>query len=322
MSRMSLATAEAVALAPAPGPASSRLPTKSPSMATQLVTPDTSAMAECLGTMAGCTRCSMPLSVTRATPSSLMRKPRSSAASMSAWRDGLDALHVDLLEGDVGAEGEAGEQRELVGRVEAADVEAGIGLGIAHLLGLLEHLGERAMILLHLRQDEVAGAVEDAVDAADLVGGQRLAQRLDDGDAAGDRRLEVERDAVLLGELCQLEAVRGQQRLVGGDHVLAGAERRLDRRLGDAVTADQLDEDVYRGIGGEALRRVEPLDALERNGALLGAVAGRHAGDLEAAAGVGGKPGPVRAQKLNEARAHRAEPGDAQFQRLAHGSLT
>ena len=73
MSTMSLATAEAVALAPAPGPTSSRLPAKSPSMATQLVTPETSAMAECFGTIAGCTRCSMPLSVISATPSSLMR---------------------------------------------------------------------------------------------------------------------------------------------------------------------------------------------------------------------------------------------------------
>ena len=42
-------------------------------MAMQLVTLETSAMAECFGTIAGCTRCSMPLSVSRATPSSLMR---------------------------------------------------------------------------------------------------------------------------------------------------------------------------------------------------------------------------------------------------------
>ena len=73
MSTMSLATAEAVAFEPAPGPTSSSVPTKSPSIATPLVTPATSAMAESFGTMAGCTRCSMPLSVIVATPSSLMR---------------------------------------------------------------------------------------------------------------------------------------------------------------------------------------------------------------------------------------------------------
>ena len=40
-------------------------------MATQLVTPETSAIAECFGTIAGCTRCSMPLSVISATPEKL-----------------------------------------------------------------------------------------------------------------------------------------------------------------------------------------------------------------------------------------------------------
>ena len=89
-------------------------------------------------------------------------------------RDALDALDVDLVEGDARAEGEARQQGELVGGVEAADVEGGIGFGVALGLGLLQHVGERAVLLLHLRQDVIAGAVEDAVDAADLVGGQRL----------------------------------------------------------------------------------------------------------------------------------------------------
>ena len=49
--------------------------------------------------------------------------------------------------------------------------------------------------LAHRGQDVVAGAVEDAVDAADPVAGQALAQRLDDRDAAGHRGLEAERRA-------------------------------------------------------------------------------------------------------------------------------
>ena len=167
-------------------------------------------------------------------------------------RDALDALDVDLVEGDAGAEGEARQQGELVGGVEAADVEGGIGLGVALRLRFLEDIGEGAMLFQHLRQDVVAGAVEDAVDAADLVGGQRFAHGLDDRDAAGDRRLEVERDAVLLGQPRQLGAVLGQQRLVGGDDVLAGAQRGLDGGFGRAVVAaDQLDEDVDGRIGRE-----------------------------------------------------------------------
>ena len=115
-----------------------------------------------------------------------------------------------------------------MGGVEAADVEGRIGFGVALGLRFLQHIGEGAMLLLHLRQDVIAGAVEDAVDAPHLVGGQRFAQRLDDGNAAGDRRLEVERDAVLLGQARQLGAMLGQQRLVGGHDVLAGPERGFD----------------------------------------------------------------------------------------------
>src|SRR3546814_6052852 len=74
------------------------------------------------------------------------------------------------------AERQRREDRQLVRRVDAVDVEAGIGLGIAEPLRLGEHAGEvlprvRAAlraglgIARHLRQNIVAGAVEDAVDA-------------------------------------------------------------------------------------------------------------------------------------------------------------
>ena len=64
---------------------------------------------------------------------------------MSACGDRLDALDVDLVEGDLRAEGERGQQRQLVGGVEAADVEARVGLGVALGLRLLQHLGEGAL---------------------------------------------------------------------------------------------------------------------------------------------------------------------------------
>ena len=119
---------------------------------------------------------------------------------MSAWVIVSMPSMCDLIEAHPRAERQARQQRELVRGVEAADVESRIGLGVALGLRLLQHIGERAAFRLHLREDVVAGAVEDAVDAAHLVGGQRLAQRLDDGDAARHRRLEVEGDALLLGQ--------------------------------------------------------------------------------------------------------------------------
>ena len=109
-----------------------------------------------------------------------------------------------------------------MGGIEAANVKGGIGLGIAFVLGLLQHLGEGAMFLLHLGQDVVAGAVENAVDAADLIAGQGLTQRFDDRDTAGHRGLEIEGHAVRFRQPRQLGAMLGQQRLVGRHHMFAG----------------------------------------------------------------------------------------------------
>ena len=44
--------------------------------------------------------------------------------------------------GRPGAESQAGQDRELVRGIDAVDVESGIGLGIAQLLRLGQHIGE------------------------------------------------------------------------------------------------------------------------------------------------------------------------------------
>src|SRR5689334_24361624 len=65
-----------------------------------------------------------------------------------------------------------------------------------------------------------------------------FAQCLDDRDAAGDGRLEGENGATLLGERRKLGAVHGEQRLVGGDHVLAGAQRALHQARSEEHTSE------------------------------------------------------------------------------------
>ena len=92
-------------------------------------------------------------------------------------------------------------------RVVALDVEGRIGLGIAQPLRILQAGVEGQALGFHAGQDVVAGAVEDAEDAGDRIAGHRLAHRLDDRDAAGDRRLVVEQHALLLGDLGKRDAV-------------------------------------------------------------------------------------------------------------------
>ena len=74
---------------------------------------------------------------------------------------------------------------------------------------------------------------------------ETLAQGLDDGNPAADRRFIVERGLVQFGQVRELMAVRREHRLVGGDDGQAACERGLDRLESDAIrSADQLDEGV------------------------------------------------------------------------------
>ena len=80
-----------------------------------------------------------------------MRKPSSSAMRRSSGAIERDALDVDRVRVDLGAEGERGQDRELVGRVEAVDVEGRIGLGVAELLRGREAIGEASSPPLSMR---------------------------------------------------------------------------------------------------------------------------------------------------------------------------
>ncbi len=89
------------------------------------------------------------------------------------------------------------------------------------------------------------------MDAGDGIAGERLAQGLDDRDAARRGSLEIEADARRFGSLGKRHAVLGEERLVGGDDVLARRERRFDVESPAAAPvgghADQLDEHLDGG---------------------------------------------------------------------------
>jgi hypothetical protein len=110
----------------------------SASIATALVTPLTPAMTEPLRTMVGCTRCSMPASVRCATPSKLHAVTEFVGGIEIGERDRFDAFHMHRVGVHFGAESQAGEDRELVGGVKTADVEGGVGFGIAEALRVLQ----------------------------------------------------------------------------------------------------------------------------------------------------------------------------------------
>ncbi len=82
-----------------------------------------------------------------------------------------------------------------------------------------------------------------------------------------------------------LGAVHREQRLVGGDHVLAGRDGLEHQLLGDAIAADELDDDVDVGVGDDFARVADHLDAFADHFAGAGSVEVGHHGDLDATAG-------------------------------------
>ena len=110
----------------------------------------------------------------------------------------------------------------------------------------------------------------DAIDAADHIGGGAFAQALDYRHAAGDRGLELQREAGAFGAAGKLEAVVRDHRLVGGDEALARGERRAGEGEGGAVrAADQLDHDIGPGVAGELGGVVDPVEPGDVDAAIL-----------------------------------------------------
>ncbi len=162
--------------------------------------------------------------------------------------EGVDAGAVDFVEGDFCAEGEGGEDGEFVCGVGAVDVEGGVCFGEAGGLGAAEGVGVGLLVLGHLGEDVVAGAVDDADDAGDVVGEEGLGECGDDGDgsAAGSFELDAFFGAFGGGE--DFLAVDGEEVFVGGDDVFAGFEGFEDEGAGGFEAADEFDDDVGVGV--------------------------------------------------------------------------
>ena len=196
-----------------------------------------------------------------------------------------DAFDIGLVELHRDAEGDRRHDGGLVRGVHPFDVEGGVGLGIAQALRLLEHHVEVQPLVAHLGQDEIGGAIDDAGDPLDAVGGEAFAQRLDDGDAAGHCRLECHHHAPAMRRGEDFRAMHGQQGLVGRDHMLARLDGLHDQGLGHAIAADQLDDDVDLGVGDDRTRIAHDLRRVADRGLRPRRVQVGHHRDLDAAAG-------------------------------------
>ena len=230
---------------------------------------------------------------------------------MSAGRDVADALVVHVAGDDPGTKGDRGDDRRLGAGVEAVDVGGRVTLGEAQTLGLGERVAVGRALLGHLRQDVVGRAVDDADDAPDRLAAEALAQRPHERDAAGDRGLEEQVDAVVVGGVEQLDADVGQQLLVGGDDRLAGGQRRGDQLACRLDAADDLDDDVDGGIGDDVVGVAGEHAGRQVDVAVTRQVADGDPGDLERDPGPGLDLLGLRGDQADERRPDVAASEDA-----------
>ena len=163
-------------------------------------------------------------------------------------RHPLDAFAVHVGRFHPAAEGEAGKETDLLGRIPAAHIERRIGLREPLFLRLAQGLTEGELVLGHVGKDVVRRSVHDAHDAPDPVAHEAFLQDLDDGDASADRGLELELHAVGGGQGNQLPAVGGEQGLVRRDDVLLARQRLTDEREGSIHATGELHHDGHAGI--------------------------------------------------------------------------
>src|SRR5664279_2812637 len=168
----------------------------------------------------------------------IRRPPRSTLSSSSAAsdvykrQDLANAVRGNALDGEASAKSHAGEDAELVAGVLTVDVEGGIGFGVSGLLGLAQGFVEVDAAVLHLREDVVGGAVEDAVEGAQAVSGGGFLDDAQDGNASGDAGFESDGQIVRDSEGEEFVSVLGEELFVGGDDrlaVLEGSAKKLER---------------------------------------------------------------------------------------------
>ncbi len=232
---------------------------------------------------------------------------------------GADALGGDGRKIDAGAKGQGGQDRQFMGGIDAIDIKTGVGLGIAGGLGFGEDMAEIQPFIFHPRQDIIAGAVEQAINPGDAVGGHALRQALDDGDATGDRGFIFEREALGFGGSGKVKAMVRQHRLVGGDQRLAGRQRAPCQGQRRAIgTADQFDNDIDIIATGKFGRVINPDEARQIKPAFALAIPRADGGNADRPPGAAGDEVGIGIEHPDNAGADIAQSGQTDTQGVGH----
>ena len=135
------------------------------------------------------------------------------------------------------------QDRQFGAGIKTAHILSRIGLRIAPGLCGRQHGGVLGA-LLHLAEDEVAGAVQNAFDAIDAVAGKPLFQARNHGDPSRHRSAILQVAAMSRGQPLQFHSVKRDQLLVGGHNALPRCKRAANPHARRVEAAHQLHDDI------------------------------------------------------------------------------
>ena len=211
--------------------------------------------------------------------------------------------------------GQTDEQNELVSGIVTVNVQRGVGLGIAQLLGLLERNVKIHGVAGHLGQNIVAGAVKNAHERFNTVAREAFLERFHNGDGPGHAGFVTQNTLFAVGLLKQGQAFFSQQGFVGGNDVLALVEGAVDDGAGVVDTADKLHQHVDFGIIRKGAVVCGQLCSGGQLGAAgLGGVAHQHLFEHDGAPATAADKVGVFVEQAHKTAAHRTKSRKAHYQ--------
>ena len=199
--------------------------------------------------------------------------------------------------------------------INAAHVKTGISLGITLGLRLGEDVGKISPAAFHLGQDEIAGSVQNAINALNPIGACAFAQALHHRDPARHGRFEFERRGMRLSQPGQRQTVMRNHRLIGCDKAFASAKSALsefERRT--LRPADQFRDQINILARGHSGHVIGPQLARNFKPAILGFVARIDRSDGDRTPGPRLDLGAVFLKQAHHANADSAKSGDSNAQ--------
>ena len=116
------------------------------------------------------------------------------------------------------------QNRQFLSSITAVDIHGRIGLCVPQLLRVFERRSIVGTLFIHLRNNVVARAVENAPQGQNLVCGEALTNVCDDWDTTADAGFKCDRASKCSSAVEQFFSVLCQKRLVGRDDVFSRFE--------------------------------------------------------------------------------------------------